>query len=323
MLPTKNNPEITWVGIDVSKAELEIHSYVKSPCLAKTIPNTQKEIKKLITQLRKIRSARLVFEATGGYEKLLLNLLQDADLPASRITPSLARSFAKAKGLLAKTDAIDAQVLTDYGLHFSPQPTPKLDPIIEEVHALIKYRRHLGEELHRERQQLEHMPPKSVISIVNRRKKAIQKEIDQLDERLLKLRKQSKQLDEPCKLLTETIGVGDKSALALLVSMPELGTLNRNQVAALAGVAPINRDSGKMRGKRMIFGGRKDVRQAIYMASLSAARYNPILKKIYQDFISRGKPKKLALTAVMRKLLIHLNAVMKRYLGAQKLTQTA
>jgi transposase len=310
MKPTKLNPEITWIGIDVSKAEHEIHTYLTAAKLPSSIPNNAKEIKKLITKLKKIPNPHLVFEATGGYEKLLLNLLQEAGIAASRVTPSLPRNFAKAQGLLAKTDRIDAKVLTDYGIHFTPALTPKLDPIIEEVHALVKYRRHLNEELHRERQQLEHYPQKSIVIIVKRRMKTIQTEIAKIDTKLITLKKGSKLLAEPCKLLTSTIGMGDRSALSLLVALPEIGTITRREVASLAGVAPINRDSGKMRGKRMIYGGRKDVRQAIYMASLVAARFNPILKEFYDRLVAKGKPKKVALTAVMRKLLIHLNALM-------------
>lgn len=309
-----HNSEVTWIGIDISKAEHEIHSYFTSSTLPESIPNTKTGISKLIPKLKKIPNPHIIFEATGGYEKLLLSLLQNAGISASRITPSLVRSYAKAQGLLAKTDRLDAKVLTDFGLHFKPEITPKLDPIVEEVHALVKYRRHLGEELHRERQQLEHYPMKSVEKIVKRRMKSIQKEIDKIEKQLIELKEKSPQLSEPCKLLTATKGVGDNTALSLLVAMPELGTLTRKQAAALAGVAPINRDSGKMRGRRTIYGGRRDVRQAIYMAALVASRCNPILKEFYQRLLENGKPKKVALTAVMRKLLIHLNALMKKYL---------
>ncbi len=321
MKPTEHNPENNWIGIDVSKAEHEIHSYLKSANLPASIPNERKEIKKFITKLKKVPNPHVVLEATGGYEKLLLKLLQEAGMAVSRVNPSLPRSFAHAKGLLAKTDSIDAQVLTDYGQRFTPPATPEIDPIVEEVHALVKYRRHLGEELHRERQQLENQPPKSIVTIVKRRMKSIQNEMEKIDLQLIALKNRSKLLSEPCELLTKTIGVGDRSALSLLVALPELGTLGRREVASLGGVAPINRDSGKMRGKRMIYGGRKDVRQAIYMASLVATRYNPILKEFYDKLVAKGKPKKVALTAVMRKLLIHLNALMKRYLATQNPTQ--
>ncbi|MGE9268246.1 MAG: IS110 family transposase [Verrucomicrobiales bacterium] len=304
---TENNQRKTsFIGIDVAKADL-----VKLP---KSIPNSSREIKKLITKIRKIDHPHLIFEATGGYEKLLLKLLHEAHIPASRINPSLARNFAKAKGLLAKTDKIDARMLSDFGLHFRPLATPPTDPATGEIQALVKYRRHLKLELHRERQQLEHPQPKSVEKHVKSRLKAIQKTIDKIDTQLDELKEKSSLFREPCRLLTTTKGVGQQTALSLLVAMPELGTLSRSQAASLAGVAPINRDSGKMRGRRTIYGGRKDARQALYMAALVATRFNPILKEFYQRLLEKGKPKKLALTAVMRKLLIHLNSLMKKYL---------
>lgn len=185
---------------------------------------------------------------------------------------------------------------------------------MEEAAALVKYRRHLGLELQRERQQLEHEQPKSIVTIVKRRIKSIENEIKKIDVLLTKITAKSEQLSVPCKLLSFTKGVGDKTALALLVSMPELGSLSPKQAAALAGVAPFNRDSGKMSGHRMIYGGRKEARQAMYMAALVASSHNPILKEFYQKLLAKGKPKKVALTAVMRKLLIHLNALMKKHL---------
>ena len=323
MKPKQQNQDSNWVGIDISKETLQIHSYHTSPKLPDIIPNTRKEIAKLITKLKKIDQPQVIFEATGGYEKLLLSMLQDAEIHASRMTASLVRDYAKSKGITAKTDRIDAQALTDFGTHFTPSATLKPDPIVEEAHALVKYRRHLGYELHRERQQLEHYPLKTIKTIVERRIKTIEKEIKKIDVLLKKITEKSELLSIPCKLLTGTVGVGETSALALLVSMPEIGTLSRNQAAALAGVAPMNRDSGKMRGHRTIHGGRKDIRQAIYMAALSAARYNTILKAYYQNLLAKGKPKKVALTAVMRKLLIHLNALMKQHLATLKPQETA
>lgn len=242
---------------------------------------------------------------------------------ASRITPSLSRNFAKAKGLLAKTDAIDAQLLTDYGHQFQPRITAPLDPILEEIQALIKYRRHLLDTLHAEQQQLEHPQPKSVTTLVKARIRTLQKQIEKLTDSLSSLAKKSPTLDSATTLLVQTKGVGTQSALSLLAAMPELGTLSNKQATSLAGLAPFNRDSGKFRGKRTISGGRKEVRQALYMAALVASRFNPILKEYYQRLLANGKPKKLALTAVMRKLLCHLNSQMKRHLQQQNQTQSS
>jgi len=304
----------TWIGIDVSKRELEIHCYDASLKLPSSIPNTQKGIERMISKLKKCNLPHLVFEASGGYEKLLLVSLQSEGIDCSRITPSLARNFAKAKGLLAKTDAIDAQLLTDYGIKFSPRKTKTLDPILEEIQALIKYRRHLKNERHRERMHLEQMLPKSVERMIKSRMKTLQKQVDKVTDMMLALKVKSPALDEAVKLLTETKGVGEKSALSLLVALPELGKLSDKQAASLAGLAPFNRDSGKFRGQRKIYGGRREVRQALYMAALSGSRYNAVLSEFYQRLLAKGKPKKVALIAVMRKLLSYLNSLMKNNL---------
>lgn len=304
----------TWIGIDVSKKELEIHSYDQTLKLPSACPNNKTAIEKIISKLKKLDHPNLVFEATGGYEKLLLVLLQNEGIKASRINPSLARNFAKAKGLLAKTDTIDAQVLTDFGIHFQPRETDPLDPVLEEISALVKYRRHLSDELHRERMHLEHLQPKSIEKLVAGRMKTLHNQIEKVTELMLALKDKSPQLDEVVKLIVATRGMGEKSALSLLAAMPELGKITNKQAASLAGLAPFNRDSGKMRGQRKIYGGRKEIRQALYMASLVGTRYNPILKEFYQRLLAKGKPKKLALIAVMRKLLSYLNSLMKSHL---------
>lgn len=256
---TEQTSNTTWIGIDISKRELEIHSYHPHPKLSKPLPNNPDEIKKLITVLHKLPNPHLIFEATGGYEKLLLASLQAAGINASRITPSLSRNFAKAKGLLAKTDAIDAQLLTDYGQQFQPRVTAPLDPILEEVQALVKYRRHLLDGLHAEQQQLEHPLPKSVTTMVKARIRSLQNQIEKLTNSLESLAKKSPTLDAVTTLLVQTKGVGVQSALSLLAAMPELGRLSNKEATSLAGLAPFNRDSGKFRGKRTISGGRKEV----------------------------------------------------------------
>lgn len=315
------NQNTVWIGIDISKPELEIHSYETTLKLPSAAPNTKSSIAKLIKKIAKNEHVHCVFEATGGYEKLLLSMLQSEGIKASRITPSLARNFAKAQGILSKTDAIDAKVLTDYGYKFTPRETAPVDPIIEEIHALVKYRRHLNDELLRERQQLEHKPLKSIETMVKSRIKTLTKQIEKITKMMIDLKAKSPIIDETVKLLTATKGVGDNSALSLLAAMPELGQLTTNQASSLAGLAPFNRDSGKYRGRRMIYGGRKDIRQALYMAALSASRHNPILKEFYQRLQANGKPKKLALIAVMRKLLSYLNLLMKRHLQETEATK--
>lgn len=159
-------------------------------------------------------------------------MLQSADIKASRINPTLARNFAKAKGLLAKTDSINARILTDYGIQFSPRETAPLDPILEEIQSLVKYRRHLNDELHRERMHLEHMLPKSIESMVNSRIKSLQKQIEKVTAMMIHLKVKSVSLDQAVELLTTTKGVGDNSALSLLVAMPELGRISTKEAAS-------------------------------------------------------------------------------------------
>ena len=218
------------------------------------------------------------------------------------------------KGLLAKTDSLDAQILTDYGSQFQPRITDSIDPVLDEIQCLTKYRRQLIDELHRARMQREHKLPKSVETMLKARIKYLENHIQKTTQKVISIKDKSPSLHQAVKLLTATKGVGDNSALSLIVAMPELGTLSSKQAASLAGLAPFNRDSGSMRGTRKIYGGRKDARQAIYMAALTATRYNDILKAFYQGLLSRGKSKKLALTAVMRKLLCYLNSLMRKHL---------
>ena len=309
-----NDKNETYIGIDVAKKELEIHSYDQSLDLGTVIPNTKSGIANLIRKISSSSTVHLVFESSGGYEKLLLLMLQSEGIKASRVNATHVRNFAKAKGLLAKTDTIDARVLTDFGITLSPHSTLPLDPILEEINALVKYRRKLNDESHRERMLLEQLLPSSVKKMITKRRKALAKNIAEVTAMMTKLKDQSPSLNNAVALLTRTKGVGENTALSLLVAMPELGKLTHKQAASLAGLAPFNRDSGTMRGKRQIYGGRSEIRKALYMAALVATRFNPILKGFYENLLAKGKPKKVALIAVMRKLLSHLNALMKRHL---------
>lgn len=305
-----------WIGIDISKAQLDLaaSSFLKK--LPKTLPNTQAGHRKILKFLATHPDMKVIFEATGGYENKLLKTLQANEIHASRINPAQARSFAKASGLLAKTDQIDAQLLADYGETFQPEATKPLDPEREELQDIIKYRRHLRDQLHREKMLLEHEHSKTVTTMIRRRIGSLEKQIQTLSNTIETLTLQSEKLAPAMEILTKVKGVATLTAASLLAAMPELGKLTRKQVASLAGVAPINCDSGTMRGQRRIYGGRRDVRQALYMASLSASRHEPILAKFYQNLLAKGKPTKVALTAVMRKLLIHLNSLMRSHLIA-------
>jgi len=310
---------VSWIGIDISKKQLDLatlHPDLKQ--LPSSLPNTPKGHQKFLKIITSIDGVKVIFEATGGYEKPLLLFLQKAQIHATRINPSQVRSFAKAEGLLAKTDQIDALLLTRYGNLFQPDPTLPIDPELDELQDLIKYRRHLRDQLHREKMLLEHEHSRTVTTMIRRRIAGLKTQLKNLTDTITSKARQSPTLTPALDLLTTVKGVADFTATSLLAAMPELGTLTRKQAASLAGVAPINCDSGTMRGRRKIYGGRMEIRQALYMAAVVSARYEPTLRDFYQKLLANGKAKKVALTAVMRKLLIYLNSLMRSHLESKK-----
>ena len=320
MKDTQIQNPASWIGIDISKAQLDLDSRHPHLKLPSSVPNTPEGHQKLLKLIAQIPDIKIIFEATGGYEKPLLLTLQKSKIYATRINPAQVRSFAKAKGLLAKTDKIDAKLLAHYGDLFTPKATLPIDPELDELQDLIKYRRHLRAQLNREKMQLEHKHCRPVTAMIRRRVAGLQKQLETLAKTITAQAKSSEALRPAVKILTTVKGVADLTATSLLAAMPELGTLTRKQAAALAGVAPINCDSGTMRGRRKTYGGRSEIRQALYMASVVGARFEPILKDFYQTLLAKGKPKKVALTAVMRKLLIHLNSLMRKHLEGLKST---
>ena len=307
------NPS-SWVGIDICKAHLDLFSNHPDLKLPASIPNTPTGHQKLLKLIGKLPEVKIIFEATGGYEKPLLLTLQKEQIYTTRINPAQVRSFAKAKGLLAKTDKIDAQLLAHYGSIFTPDVTLPIDPELDELQDIIKYRRHIRNQLHREKMQLEHEHSKVVTTFIRRRLTSLKNQLESLTKTITEKARNSEALRPALETLTTVKGVADFTATSLLAAMPELGTLTRKQASALAGVAPINCDSGEMRGRRKTYGGRSEIRQALYMAAVVSSRFDPILRDFYQNLLKNGKPKKVALTAVMRKLLIHLNSLMRKHL---------
>lgn len=313
--------DTVWVGIDVSKKELQLHSSAPSLRLPAKLANDAAGFRSLIQRLASHDEAHIVFEATGGYDKPLLNALHRHHITCSRLNPKRVRDFARCKGLLAKTDAIDAAVLADFGASHPPEPTAPVDPKIEEISALVTYRRHLQDELEREEMQNEHAKPPYIASLIKRRIRNLESQIEGVEKQMAAVVRSNPFLKRAVAALVEVKGVGQLTAMSLLAAMPELGTLNRKQAASLAGVAPFNKDSGNMRGKRFIQGGRPAARQALYMAALTAAYRNEILSPAYRQMIGRGKPKKVALVAIMRRLLIHLNSIMNKVLREEKASE--
>jgi transposase len=232
-----------------------------------------------------------------------------AGIDAAPINPRQVRKFAQAKGKLAKTDNIDAQIIAQYGQ--AMKPSPQLVPDTQELKELMARRSQIVEMISAEKSRLKAARQRRIKQDIQTHIDWLEKRLHDTDKELMQAIDDNPVLQEKAELLQSTPGVGPTMTAALLTQLPELGTLNRHEVAALAGVAPLNRDSGRMRGKRTVWGGRASIRGVLYMSTLDATRYNPVIRVFYQRLCSEGKPKKLALTACMRKLLIILNSMIK------------
>ena len=300
--------EELFVGIDVGKAKNDVHIQGQADELQ--FHNDAEGIRKLIDRLEPLSPTLIVVEATGGYERLMVTSVSAAGLPISVVNPTRVRRFADSLGQLAKTDKIDARMIA----HFASVVRPPVRTLKSEEEE------YLGEVLDRRRQILNMQTAEKnrLHTSRGRIREDIQEHVDwltrkekELNKEIARLIESNEEWSEKETLLQTVPGVGPVTAATLLADLPELGTINRQKVAALAGVAPFNRDSGKKRGKRRIFGGRSAVRRTLYMAALSCSRHNPVIKRFYQSLLERGKEKKVALTACMRKLLVILNAMVR------------
>lgn len=301
-----------FIGIDVSSQTLEVASTAQ----AKTwqASNDVQGIESLCSRLSALRPALVVLEATGGYEFEAACALQAVGLAVAMVNPRAARDFARAMGALAKTDALDAHMLAAFAqvLHQHPQRErfvkPLADAQLQQLQALVLRRRQIVQMFTGERQRLR-ISHAAARPSIERVIEFLKQELGDSDtEVAAHVQHHHAQL---AQALTSVPGIGAASVAVLLAELPELGQLDRRRVAALVGVAPLNRDSGQMRGQRSIWGGRAEVRRTLYMATLTAVRYNPVLKPYYERLLAVGKRKKVALVACMRKLLTMLNAIAK------------
>ena len=295
------------IGIDVSKDRLDL---AWRPTGERwTAPNTERGIRAICRRLRTPAPTLIVLEATGGLELPLTGALAAAGLPVVVVNPRQIRDFAKATGQLAKTDALDAAVLAQFAEAVRPPVRPLPDAATQALSALLLRRRQLIGMRTAEQNRLGSSPApmrKGIRAHIT----WMEGRLADLDEELATTIRESPLWREKDDLLQSTPGVGPVLALTLLASLPELGTLTRQQIAALVGVAPLNRDSGRFRGSRRVWGGRAHVRAALYMGTLVATRFNPVIRAFYQRLCAAGKAKKVALTACMRKLLTMLNAML-------------
>jgi transposase len=295
----------TYIGIDVSKLHLDIHNNGQ----ATQIPNTEKAIRTLLKSLP--ADAMLVCESSGGYEAMLITEAHAASRSIARINARQVRDFAKAQGRLAKTDTLDAQAITAFAQALHPSPLSLPDPLQHELAGLAKIRSHLLIQITQNNNLKETICDKALLNILTTTIASLKKQEAKIQALIAAKIKLSPALTFRVTRLQEVRGIGFITAFSLISFMPELGTLSDTQAAALAGVAPFNHDSGQFRGQRHIRGGRSQIRSILYMAALVASRYNPILKALYLRLLTAGKPKKLALTVLMRKLILLANRILK------------
>jgi transposase len=299
-----------FVGIDISKKHLDVAITPGEQTF--TCANTEAGIQKLVRRLQKLHPQIVLLEATGGYEFLLLAALREAELPACFINPKLVRNFARSAGIAAKTDRLDAQVLALFAERMRPQPRPLPSAPQQELKHLLSRRRQLLEMLQMEKNRLDPTPLPRIAQSIRQTIKSLEDQLAALTREVDDFFQQHPLWVELDKTLTGVLGIGHLSALLVIAYLPELGRLNRKEIAALAGVAPFNRDSGQWRGQRHIEGGRSPLRHGLYMATLAATRCNPVIQACYQRLLANGKAKKVALIACMRKLLTILNAIVKK-----------
>ncbi|MEO7403610.1 MAG: IS110 family transposase [Burkholderiales bacterium] len=303
-------PSHSFVGVDVSKHRLDIHIHPEGLSLA--FPNDQVGITDLLERFTKYSVQCIAIESTGGYERNLLCHLVEQNLPAALVNPRQVRDFAKAMGLLAKTDRLDAIALARFALHLEPRLYRQKPGIAGILRELVLRRRQLVELVVVQRNHAEHSSSPTVMESIERTVAHLKAEIEIIESSISAEIAVDPRLQSRYDALLKVQGIGPTTARTLITELPELGQLNRRTIAALVGVAPFNHDSGKHRGQRRIRGGRTSVRCILYMATLVASRCNPVIEAHYQQLLSRGKPKKVALVACMRKMLNYLNSILSK-----------
>jgi transposase len=296
------------VGIDVGKdvldiaiLELDTHWQIK---------NDDTAIQELVRQLRRYRLTRVVVEATGGYERRVAEACAAGELPLLIVQPMKVRQFARAEGVMAKTDKIDAQLIARFGKALGLEPRPLPDEKVRKVRDLLARKRQLNEQRTRELNRL-HKAQKFLQASHRRSIKLVEKEIAWVEKHIAAIVATVDEWQDTYKIITSVPGIGDGVAYTLLGELPELGHLTHKQISALTGLAPFNRDSGTMRGRRRIRGGRAPIRTMLYMAMLCGIQHNPVMKQFYNKLVAQGKHRKVALTACMRKMMTILNAMVR------------
>lgn len=298
-----------YVGIDVSKARLDVCVLPTQETFA--VANDEAGLQELASKLEGLSPALVLLEATGGFERPVAAALAASGMAVAVVNPRQARDFARATGRLAKTDALDARTLARFAEAVRPAPKVLPDPEAQEFSAILARRRQIISMMSAEKNRLGATTSEAVGKRIQAHIRWLEKELARTDQDLDETIEASPTFKENEDLLKSVPGVGPVLARTLLAELPELGSLSGGELSALVGVAPLNRDSGTFRGRRSVWGGRARVREALYMAAVVASRYNPTIKSFYERLLWAGKPKKVALVACMRKLLLLLNAVMR------------
>lgn len=300
--------KITAIGIDIAKDHLDIHARPTGEMWR--VVHSPEQFPALLARLKELAPERIVLEATGGLEVLLATQLAAAALPVVVINPRQARDFAKATGQLAKTDQVDARVLAHFGEALQPPVRPLPDEQTRALEALLTRRRQLVDMMVAEKNRYAALARQPALNVAEHLT-WLKQHIADLDDELKKQLEQSPVFCRNDRLLQSVPSIGDVTARTMLACLPELGQLTHKQIGALVGVVPYARQSGQWQGEAHIRGGRREVRTVLYMATLSAIRYNPRIKTFYQHLLAQGKKKKVALTACMHKLLTILNAIIR------------
>lgn len=299
------NSSHVYIGVDVSKASLQIDPFDHQ---APIIPNTSQGLRSLIRRIQAdSRALGICCEATGGYERRLITLLTQAGIPVALLHPRRVRKFAESKGVLAKTDAIDARILTWFARENPPRPVLAPTPWSQDLRALLIRRNELVDIRTQEKSRLDPEPMAAIQKLIRAHLEGLDQHINRIEAQLKEMVREHTDLDQLVTRIIRVKSLGLITVLSMIAFVPELGHITDNQAAALVGVAPYNNDSGLHKKKRIIKGGRPRVRRVLYMAAVSASRSNPILRAFYQRLIQQGKPPKVALTALMRKLVVLVN----------------
>lgn len=308
MTKRKVSKSVINVGVDVGKWFLDVYLHEKQ--LHFQVDNAEEGIRSLLKRLSYYNVCRLVVEATGRYQFALVEACYRKEVPVCIVQPSVIRNYAKTRLILAKTDKLDAEVIADYAATIQPAPTASKSKNLLSIRDLLARRRQLmnlrTQELNRKQ-----VMGKAMEASYNRIIRVLDQEVTRIEKQLEGLIEQESEWQGKKKLLKTVPGIGNTMVYTLLADLPELGSMNNKQAAALVGVAPMNRDSGKTKGKRRIKGGRYGVRTTLYMATLSATLCNPVIRQFYHHLVGQGKHKKVALTACMRKFIVILNAMVR------------